>query len=113
MNWEMIGAIGEVIGAAGVMASLIYLALQIRTSNRAARQATMQELLDRQQTLMSQLTGPGDLADTFVRGLADFDSLDSRSLDGRGNQSEPPGLCGCSRLPGMVFRASRLVHGRV
>ena len=33
MNWEMLGAIGELLGAAGVIFTLAYLALQIRQSN--------------------------------------------------------------------------------
>ena len=37
MQWDAIGAVGELIGALGVIASLVYLALQIRTSNRLAR----------------------------------------------------------------------------
>ena len=32
MNWEAIGAVGEVAGAAGVIATLGYLALQIRAN---------------------------------------------------------------------------------
>jgi hypothetical protein len=35
MNWEAIGAIGEVVGAAGVVATLLYLAVQVRLSRRA------------------------------------------------------------------------------
>ncbi len=35
MNWDAIGAIAELLGAAGVVASLLYLATQYR---RAARQ---------------------------------------------------------------------------
>ena len=35
MNWEAIGAIGEVAGAIGVIVTLIYLAAQIRQSSRA------------------------------------------------------------------------------
>jgi hypothetical protein len=37
MNWDAIGAIGEVIGATAVVLSLIYLATQVRVSNRLAR----------------------------------------------------------------------------
>jgi hypothetical protein len=33
MNWEAIGAIGEVVGGVAVIATLIYLALQIRQTN--------------------------------------------------------------------------------
>ncbi|MBM89375.1 MAG: hypothetical protein CMQ41_13465 [Gammaproteobacteria bacterium] len=34
MNWEALGAIGEIIGAAAVLATLFYLAAQIKTQNR-------------------------------------------------------------------------------
>ena len=36
MNWDAIGAIGEILGAAAVFASLIYLAVQIRSSSKIA-----------------------------------------------------------------------------
>jgi hypothetical protein len=43
VNWEALGAIAELIGAGGVVASLLYLAVQVRTSNRAsAVQAKLQ-----------------------------------------------------------------------
>jgi len=34
MNWEMISAIGQMLGALGVIISLIYLALQIRAQKK-------------------------------------------------------------------------------
>ena len=34
MNWEALGAIGEIIGAAAVLATLFYLAAQIKMKNR-------------------------------------------------------------------------------
>jgi len=37
VNWEAVGAIGEVIGAFGVIVSLVYLSLQIRRSDKTAR----------------------------------------------------------------------------
>ena len=37
MNWDMIGALGEMAGAAGVVLSLVFLARQIAMSNRLAR----------------------------------------------------------------------------
>jgi hypothetical protein len=37
MNWNMIGAIAELVGAAAVAVSLIYVALQVRFANRLAR----------------------------------------------------------------------------
>jgi hypothetical protein len=36
MNWEAIGAIAELLGALGVIGSLIYVGNQVRTSNVAS-----------------------------------------------------------------------------
>jgi hypothetical protein len=36
MNWEAIGAIGEVLGALAVIVTLVYLAVQIRQNTAAA-----------------------------------------------------------------------------
>ena len=44
MNWDAIGAIAELLGAIGVIASLIYLATQIRHSREQMRAATYQQL---------------------------------------------------------------------
>jgi hypothetical protein len=37
LDWEALGALGEIIGAAGVVISLVYLARQIKMSNRLAQ----------------------------------------------------------------------------
>jgi len=37
MNWEMIGALGEIVGAAAVVASLVFLTRQVAMSNRLAK----------------------------------------------------------------------------
>ena len=44
MNWEAIGAIGEVVGAAGVIVTLGYLAVQIKQSNDLSRFNAVKEL---------------------------------------------------------------------
>ncbi len=36
MNWDAIGAVGEIIGAAAVVVTLAYLALQVRPSTKDA-----------------------------------------------------------------------------
>ncbi len=45
MNWDAIGAIAELLGAIGVIASLVYLATQIRQNTRSVRSATYQGLI--------------------------------------------------------------------
>ena len=44
MNWESIGAIGEVVGAVAVIATIGYLALQTRQANRLARAGAVLKL---------------------------------------------------------------------
>ena len=47
MNWEAIGAVGEITGAAAVVVTLGYLARQIRQSMAAAKTDSRQRVLDR------------------------------------------------------------------
>ena len=42
MNWDAIGAVGEVAGAAAVLVTLFYLALQVKHATTAARASTRQ-----------------------------------------------------------------------
>ena len=52
INWEAIGAIGEVIGAIAVVVSIVYLALQIRQSGRVARFTAHQTLSESLSSIM-------------------------------------------------------------
>ena len=45
MNWEAIGAVGEVGGAIAVVATLVYLAAQIRHSSNSTRASTQASLM--------------------------------------------------------------------
>jgi len=42
MNWDAIGAIGEIVGALAVFITLVYLSVQIRHSTKATRLQTAQ-----------------------------------------------------------------------
>ena len=46
MNWTAIGAIGEILGALAVGATLGYLALQIRQTNKIARAESYGKVID-------------------------------------------------------------------
>ena len=82
MNWDAIGAIAELLGAIGVIASLVYLATQIRQSReqmsqntRALRAGSYQQFDDSlQATVMEGVTVPA--LDRVVRlGMANFEQL--------------------------------------
>ena len=42
MNWEAMGAVGEIVGALAVLATLYYLAIQIKTQNYQLRKSNEQ-----------------------------------------------------------------------
>jgi len=78
MNWDAIGAVAEAIGAAAVVASLLYLALQIRASTRAsAVESKLQTTRLLSEVLDSFIQSP-ELSDLTERGFIDLGSL-SRS----------------------------------
>ena len=74
MNWDAIGAIGEIIGAAAVVLSLVYLAVQIRTQNAESRVAAMHDISVGWRAASEQFTD-GELAEIFIRANHEFDSL--------------------------------------
>jgi hypothetical protein len=75
MRWEVIAAISQVLGALGVIASLLYLATQVRQNNRASAVAAklastqlLSEFVD------SLITNP-ELMDLWLRGRKNLASL--------------------------------------
>lgn len=74
MNWEAIGAVGEVIGALGVVISLAYLATQIRSQNNETKLAAVHEILVGFRESLHAF-GSGDLAEIFAKANEDYDAL--------------------------------------
>ena len=75
MNWEAIGAVGEVMGALGVVVTLAYLASQIRAQNRESRLSALAELTTQWNDFLATFVEFPYFADVWVRGLKDFTSL--------------------------------------
>ena len=76
MNWEVISAIGQIVGAIAVVISLIYLATEVRSNARATRQAAMRSTVDSLNRFAQQIIGHADLAELRNRGFHDFESLE-------------------------------------
>jgi hypothetical protein len=74
INWEALGAIGEFIGALGVVISLVYLATQIRTQNNETKLAAVHEILVGFRDSLHAF-GSGDLAEIFAKANEDYDAL--------------------------------------
>lgn len=72
MNWEAIGAIGEVLGAIGVIATLLYLAIQIHQNTKAIRGATLDSITERKQF---ELNWSSEIAPAWRKVINDPHSL--------------------------------------
>ena len=77
MNWEDIGAVVEIAGAFGVIATLIFLGVQIRQSSMATMAATFDAILAewRQLERNSFIEHPENIR-VFADGLSDFANLE-------------------------------------
>ena len=75
MTWEAAGAIGEVVGGAAVVATLVYLAAQIRQNTRSVRSAIFHNVTKSFNEQVTELFRDPELARIYDTGLIDYDSL--------------------------------------
>ena len=74
MNWDAISAIGETIGAAAVVVSLLYLAMQIREQNKRSRLSAMHDM-SRELRETTAKFAEQEVTDIFVRANQSFESI--------------------------------------
>jgi len=72
LNWEAIGAIGEILGAIAVVVSLLYLAIQIRQNSRIVKGSSVQSIT---QTIQSELRWSGDYGELMLKVVDAPESL--------------------------------------
>jgi hypothetical protein len=68
MDWTMVGAVGEVLGGAGVIVSLLYLASQVRVGSRADQSARFEGAQDAVSDWTQSLATDAELAEIVLRG---------------------------------------------
>ena len=85
MNWEALGAIGEMVGAVAVVLTLVYLAVQIRQNSRQIDENTASlRVMTADETLRSfshyreHIIRDPDIADLYLRGGRNLRDLDTR-----------------------------------
>jgi len=75
MSWEIVSTIAELVGALGVIASLIYLASQIRQSTKVARAETTKDLYLASRAAIMELAANDELAKIWT-DIRQFESVD-------------------------------------
>ena len=68
MNWEAAGAIGEIVGALAVFATLAYLAIQIRQNTGAVRAAALDSSIQAASLIRSDMFKSEELSEIFLLG---------------------------------------------
>lgn len=77
MNWEAIGAIGEIAGALAVIVTLAYLSVQLRQNTKAARIAAVQAASENSSRFSEMLASDPDLNELVWRGLREPESMNA------------------------------------
>jgi hypothetical protein len=75
MNWEAVAAVAELLGALGMIASLIYLAGQVRSSGRQASQSAIQSVVNKMNEVWNRMATEAN-ADIWTRGSKGFAHLE-------------------------------------
>lgn len=76
MNWEAIGAIGEIVAAAAVIGSLLFVGSQLRQSRYIERANAQRDLLKQASEWMSSPSLDSDIFEAVRQCLEDFHGAD-------------------------------------
>ena len=79
MNWEMLGALGQLTAVLVGIPSIIYLAIQIREQTKERRQSAVNVLTVHWGDLTRTLHDDAEFDAIYLRGLQSFNDLDAVS----------------------------------
>ena len=81
MNWDAVGAIGEILGAIAVFGSLLYLAVQIKAQNKESRLSAIIEFTDLYNQVTDSVSSDAEMSRIWVRaatgGLNELDEAET------------------------------------
>ena len=75
MNWEAIGAIAELLSGVGVLATLIYLAMQIRQNTDSVKESNYRNQTDRSIEHSRFVSGTPGMMSIYHRGMSSYTEL--------------------------------------
>jgi hypothetical protein len=76
MNWEAVGAVGEVFGATVVVATMFYLAMQIRENKRSNQMLAATRIAESADSWIGQIVRDEKLNDIYQKGMRDYGALE-------------------------------------
>ena len=81
MNWEAIGAIGQLLGAVAVVATLLYIAREVRQNSRSLSISALRDTTAQWNHWSEMIATSTDLAEIVSKGNKSYDNLsESESL---------------------------------
>jgi len=75
MNWDAVGAIAEIVGAIGVIGSLIYLSLQVRQNNAYIRNQALFDTVSELRQAIGRMIEDADLSRIYFSGRSRYPEL--------------------------------------
>ncbi len=76
MNWDALGAIGEIVGSVAVVITIAYLAVQMRQSRRFAKSASVNQSRAAVIDFLRGLSDNTEIAKIYSAGMKDRSSLE-------------------------------------
>lgn len=76
MNWSAVAAIAEMLGAAAVVMSVLYLAAQVRSSTRQAKLDATRDLATRISEISLAVSASREMGALLLTGGGDYEKLD-------------------------------------
>lgn len=75
MNWDAVGAVAELLGAVGVIASLIFVGLQVRQNTRSVRASTYDSMVRSNGEWISSIIADPELAAGFEAAVSSWSDV--------------------------------------
>jgi len=76
MNWDALGAVGELVGSVGVVVTLAYFAVQTKNSSKAAQSNSTNQSRAAVQDVMGMIASDGEAMAIYYTGMTEPASLD-------------------------------------
>ena len=77
MNWDAIGAVGEILGALAVLVTLVYLALQVQHIKKHTESSALDHIINALNEFAGHIAQSESLADIIARGRESYDALNA------------------------------------